>query len=99
MLGNIGRMHWGWKNVPLAWQGLYKVHTRECNVILEAVTDQELSIWHAFFGMVGTPNDINMLQRSPMFARLTEGQAPAINFEINNNTYNKGYCWGSLYAK
>ncbi|XP_071677217.1 uncharacterized protein [Lolium perenne] len=58
--------------------GIYKGHTGECSIILEAVADHELWIWHAFFGMVGTNNDINVLQRSPV-SRLAEGQAPAVN--------------------
>ncbi|KAK1631078.1 hypothetical protein QYE76_005393 [Lolium multiflorum] len=66
ILGSIDYMHWGWKNRPFVWQGIYKGHT-------------------------GTNNGINVLQRSPVFARLAEGQAPAVNFEVNGDAYNKGY--------
>ncbi|KAK1612945.1 hypothetical protein QYE76_036618 [Lolium multiflorum] len=72
-------------------RGIYKGHTGECSVILEAVAYHELWIWHAFFGLAGTNNDINVLLRSPVFARLAKGQAPAVNFEVNGHAYNKGY--------
>ena len=61
MLGSIDCMHWKWKNCPTAWQGMYTGHCHEPTIILEAVASYDLWIWHAFFGMPGSLNDINVL--------------------------------------
>jgi hypothetical protein len=73
MLGSIDCMHWAWKNCPVALQGQYKGHVEKPTIILEAVASQDLWIWHAFFGMPGSHNDINVLHRSHLFAKLAEG--------------------------
>jgi hypothetical protein len=41
--------------------------------------------------MAGYHNDISMLQRSLIFARLADGDAPVYNYEINYHPYNKCY--------
>ena len=91
MLGSIDCMHWKWKNCLTAWQGMYTGHCHEPTIILEAVASQDLWIWHAFFGLPGSLNDINVLERSPVFATLTEGRAPPINYRINGHDYTMRY--------
>jgi hypothetical protein len=70
---------------------MYKWHKGGCDVILEAVAHEELWIWHAFFGMVGSHSDINVLQCSDVFSNLVEGKSPLVKYVINDHSYTKGY--------
>jgi hypothetical protein len=70
---------------------MYTGHCRERTIILEAVASQDLWIWHAFFGMSGSLNDINVLDRSPIFAALAEGRTAPVNYTINGHEYIMGY--------
>jgi len=63
MLGSLDCMHWVWRNCPTAWKGQYTGHVHEPTIILEAVASKDLWIWHAFFGLPGSHNDINVLHR------------------------------------
>ncbi|XP_021724887.1 uncharacterized protein LOC110692195 [Chenopodium quinoa] len=91
MMGSIDCMHWEWKNCPAGWKEMYQGRSKRATVILEAVVSWDLWIWHAFFGTPRTCNDINVLQRSPIFDDILNGRAPQVNFTVNGNTYNQGY--------
>ncbi|XP_052136453.1 uncharacterized protein LOC127754887 [Oryza glaberrima] len=91
MLGCIDCMHWRWKNCPTGWKGQYSGHVDGPTMILEAVASKDLWIWHSFFGLPGSLNDINVLQRSPLFQRLTSGTAPELEFMVNGKKYTMGY--------
>jgi hypothetical protein len=62
MLGSVDCMHRQWRNCPVAWKGQY-TRGDQCgpNVMLEAVASHDLWIWHAFFGVAGSNDDINVL--------------------------------------
>ncbi|GKD87023.1 putative F-box domain-containing protein [Tanacetum coccineum] len=56
-----------------------------------SVASQDLWICHAFFGVAGSNNDINVLYQSPLFNDFKTGQAPDIPFVANGITYPSGY--------
>ncbi|XP_061993725.1 uncharacterized protein LOC133711636 [Rosa rugosa] len=90
MIGSIDCMHWQWKNCPTGWAGQYSGRKQIPTIILEAVASYDTWIWHAFFGMPGACNDLNVLAKSPLFDELTAGRAPLIQFQVNNRAHNLG---------
>ncbi|XP_019091129.1 PREDICTED: uncharacterized protein LOC109128730, partial [Camelina sativa] len=91
MVGSIDCMHWKWKNCPTAWKGMYSRGTDKPTIVLEAVASQDLWIWHAFFGALGTCNDLNVLGQSPVFNDIIYGRAPKVTYYVNGNEYNLAY--------
>ena len=67
MLESIDCMHWKWKNCLVAWKRMYCDHIRELTIVLEAMISYDLWIWHSFFGLLGSNNDINILEQSHIF--------------------------------
>ncbi|GKB40694.1 gypsy type transposase [Tanacetum coccineum] len=60
-------------------------------ILLEAVASQHLWTWHAFFGVAGSNNDINILYQFPLFNDLKTGRALEIPFVASSVTYPWGY--------
>ncbi|CAL2267380.1 unnamed protein product [Prunus armeniaca] len=67
MIGSIDCMHWQWKNCPTAWQEKYGNRKGQKSIILEAIALFDCWVWHAFFGVTGSQNDLNVLGQSPVF--------------------------------
>jgi hypothetical protein len=59
-------------------------------MILEVAASHDLWILHAYFGLPGSCNDINVLQRSPILA-YERGELPPVQFTVNRQTYDMGY--------
>ncbi|XP_051136992.1 uncharacterized protein LOC127255508 [Andrographis paniculata] len=83
MIGSLDCMHWCWDACPIAWRGQYNGWYGYPTLILEAAASQDLWIWHAFFGMPGSNNDITVLDYSLLFDKYMNGTAPPVEYEVN----------------
>ncbi|XP_047978379.1 uncharacterized protein LOC125220262 [Salvia hispanica] len=85
MLGSMDCMHWEWKNYPTTWRGQFTSAYKGCHptMILKAIADHRLWIWHAYFGVAGSNNDINVLNSSNLFTEQCNGNGAIIEFTAN----------------
>lgn len=91
-MGSLDCMHWEWKNCPTAYHGQFKGKEKKPTIILEAVADSDLWIWHAFFGMPGACNDINVVDSSPLFDEVMAGRfPPQVSYVVNGVSRTRGY--------
>ncbi|KAL5579011.1 hypothetical protein UlMin_011453 [Ulmus minor] len=91
MLGSLNCMHWKWKNCPTAWAGQYAGRSGSPTIILEVIADYDLWIWHAFFSLPGSNNNINVLETSHLFSNFIQGISPPSHYIIQGKEYNMGY--------
>ncbi|XP_071708070.1 uncharacterized protein [Rutidosis leptorrhynchoides] len=92
MLGSIDCMHRVWGKFLVAWQGQFKRgdHSHP-TIMLEAIASYDNWIWHAYFGVAGSNNDINVLNTSPLFESMLNDNFPDIPYVINGVEYKRGY--------
>ena len=99
-IGSIDCMHWEWKNCPSGWKGMFQGKSGVPTMVLEAIADNRCRFWHFNFGSPGSLNDLNILDRSPLFENAVKGESPSVNFVVNGNEYNYAYWLGDgIYPK
>ena len=87
IIGSIDCAKWWWKNCPTAYHGQYKGKEGVAAVTLECIADDQLWIWHLFFGMPGSANDINVLESSTLSKKIANGPYPVlIEYEVAGET-------------
>ncbi|GJY98462.1 RNA-directed DNA polymerase, eukaryota [Tanacetum coccineum] len=76
-----------WAQCPQAYRAQFSRGDSgsEPFILLEAVASQDLWIWHAFFGVAGSNNDVNVLRQSPVLNDLKVGKAPRVLFVMGIN--------------
>jgi hypothetical protein len=60
-------------------------------ISLEVVASRDRWICHAFFGIIGSNNDINVLNKSPLFIDVIRGHTPKVSFTVNDREHHMGY--------
>ena len=91
MFASLDCMHYEWKNCPVAWQGDFGDQSGKKSIILEAVADSLLHIWHVFFGLSGSNNNLNVFDRSPLVHNMLTSEAADFHFVVNGCEYNYYY--------
>ena len=84
MFASLNCMHHEWKNCLVAWQYDYGDREGKESIILKVVADQGFHIWHIFFGLLGSKNDLNVLDRSPLIHDMLTSEACDMTFEVNS---------------
>jgi Plant transposon protein len=73
MVGSLDGMRAYWKNCPVAWQQSYKGKESGPTIVLEAIADYNLWLWHTSYGYAGAMNGLNILNLSPLLESITNG--------------------------
>ena len=70
---------------------MFTGHKKVPSMILKAVATDDLWVWHAFFGVPGSLNDINVLKQSYLFTELANGLSTYVSYKVGNIEHKTGY--------
>jgi len=78
-MGSLDCRHWAWYQCPRDTAGSYQIRKGSRGIIMEAVCDEDLWIWHLFVGAPGSLNHLNVMHQSPLYLDVTAGGWPPRN--------------------
>lgn len=84
-LGSIDCSQWKWSACPKGLHDQFQSRKKGRSIVIEAVFDEDLWIWHWFVGAPGSYNDVNVLGGSPLFDAVQAGKWPPDNHRFTVN--------------
>jgi hypothetical protein len=91
MFASIDCVHFEWDMCSTAARGQHLNKDKEVTNILEAMATDDCWIWHAFFGMPGSCNDLNVLNNSSFMTILAGGGLHGFEYTVNGSTRHRPY--------
>jgi len=87
-IGSLDCCHWQWHQCPTGMAGMYQSRKGKRGIVIEAVCDEDLWVWHLYVGSPGGLNDLNVMHQSPLCLDVTAGRWPPRNmpYTINGRT-------------
>jgi len=82
MLGSLDCSHFVWGNCPVAHHGQFQGKEGRPTIVVEALADYNLFVWHAVFGYSGTLNDISIWDSSYLLQSLCDGSFAGLDFSF-----------------
>jgi hypothetical protein len=80
LLGSLDCSHFVWGNCLVAHHGQFQGKEGKPTIVVEALADYNLYVWHAVFGYPGTLNDINIWDTSYLLQSLCNGSFGGLDF-------------------
>jgi hypothetical protein len=78
--------------LSVGWLGQFtRGDIKHPTIILEVIDFYDRWIWHSFFGVVDSNNDINVLNQSPLFVDVIRGHTPKVSFIVNDREHHMRY--------
>jgi hypothetical protein len=74
LLGAINCMHLWWNNCPISLKGQFQGKEKRVSLVLEAVAEYDLWIWHQSYSFPGTQNNITIWEQSPLLKDILDSK-------------------------
>jgi hypothetical protein len=82
MIGSLDCSHFVWGNCPVAYHGQFQGKEGKPTVVVEAMADHTLYVWHAVFGYAGTLNDLTIWDNSFLLHSICDGSFEMLDFQF-----------------
>ncbi|XP_076889167.1 uncharacterized protein LOC143539854 [Bidens hawaiensis] len=77
---------------PTTWRGqFHRGDHPNPTIMLETAASEDLWFWRAFFVVLESNNDINVIEQSPIFDDIIEGVEPTQSFYASGVQFKHGY--------